>query len=115
MPATANLAAYADVRAVFDQGLALGFPLHYTLPTPQAAARWRFRAYSFRKRTAVREYQCIVMKIEAAEPCTIVLEEELLGVLTDAEGVPVPLDVDKIPSEDEMMKQLRKELLIDKE
>lgn len=116
MPSSSDLTAYGDIRAVFDQAIEHGFPLTYRLRTANAATRWRFRAYNFRKKTRVELYKTIVLRIdEKIDPCTVILEQEALGVLTDSKGNVLELEPRVIDSAAELeIMRLRKELGIDK-
>lgn len=48
MPLSTNINNYADVRAILDQVLPVGFGV-YTLDTPGKARNWQMRAYQFRR------------------------------------------------------------------
>ena len=115
MPARSDLTTYSDIRAVFDQAISHGFPLVYRLPTAGAATRWRFRAYTFRKKTRVGAYKSIILRIdEKLDPCAVIVDQETLGVLTDAGGqvLALPDFVEASPEEAEIA-NLRKELGLD--
>ena len=112
MPAASNLASYDDVRAVFDEGLRSGFPMEYELSSPQAAARWRFRAYSFRKRTAVTAYKDILLRIDKSAPCIVIIAKEEVGTLRTADGERLEPKID--PTLDPELAALREELGLNK-
>jgi hypothetical protein len=110
MPANVDLASYADVRAVFDQALDRGEAVRYELASPQAAARWRFRAYNFRKKTFVQDYKSVIMQIDKSDPRTVIVGFEDLGKLTTLDGETLELNLEEEHAE---IKQLRKELGLD--
>jgi hypothetical protein len=108
MALSKNLANYEDIRTVFAAALQAGLPSTYTLASPQAAIRWRARAYHFRALTSSTEFQSVNMRIERDSPCEIILFHEELGTLRSSSGEEIPLTT--LSPEEREAERLRKEL-----
>lgn len=81
MPLSNKLAKYSDIKTVLDAAIDAGLPAEYTLPTENAAIRWRQRAYHFRNLSSTKEYASIVLRLPRGSS-TIVIEYEEIGTLT---------------------------------
>src|SRR5690242_8677987 len=109
MAHSANLAAYEDIKMIFDNAIQSGLPAYYELPSREAAIRWRSRAYHFRKQTSVEEYQSLIFKIARSRPREVIIGREVVGVLRNANREEVPLT--PATSEDKLeAERLAKEL-----
>lgn len=102
MPLSRNLASYRDVRAVLAEAVKHRGG-RYTLDSPQAAVRWRQRAYYFRKLEENPDLATMVLRLDG--PVVVIEFEKLEGVFVGADGTQV--DVEPANEFDEEAARLR--------
>lgn len=116
-----DISLYSNERRILDAIVAAGGGT-YTLPSPQAATKWRARAYMFRKlfRDLAAEkyanlegfvpttpYDNLVMTIEKGSPAVIIRFRSLDGELTDLSGAKLePASVSSVTQTDPVLDDL---------
>jgi len=95
MPLAKNLSAYTHVKQILDAAIPHNRCV-FTLPTPQAATRWRQEAYYFRRlvqKDGNQAYDNFLLKIEGSK---VILEKRAIaGTLTTDDGTELrPAEVD---------------------